>query len=256
MSARRDPLRELALLVKMPEAGARNISAHLLEHFDELEHFLPPGCTKAKLSGRTDDELAPELERRLRHHSQAQFGLRQEWARERARKAAAHLAMTASRTAETVTLDVPTLLGDLLLDRGADFVSFGLGDDVRVPVAIGTLVGVRRVLGRRGDLVAFVDSRALHFGWNGGRGGLRLWPQRVVSWATVLMVELPRRAVLATDAAPVLEPANPVPDTEAVPPIVESPPELPFPAAPVRPRARPARRGGSWLHEILFDLGW
>lgn len=247
-------VRELEWLVRRPEPGMANISAHLLAHFDELRPLLPQGITKADLVGIPDDQLAPELERRLRHRSQAQVELRQETARERAQGAATKLADTSSRRGEVFMLDVTTLLGDLVADRRIKHVSFELGGDTRVVIPLKTLVGVRQALGKRPDLFASVDRHGLHFRWKDGRGGLRLYSQPVESWSSLLTVELSRPALLG--------PVFPNTEAPSAPTLVEALKEEPTPkpsALPTRHAsarsARPPRRSGSWLHEILSNFG-
>jgi len=247
-------LRELEWLVRRPEAGMANISAHLVQHFDELQPCLPQGSSKTALVGVPDEQLAPELEGRLRRHTEARLEHRQETARERAQHAAARLSKTAHRKRKTFLLDVPTLLGDLLADRTIKTITFELDGDVRVTTPLRTLVRVRQALGKRDDLVAFVDEHGLHFRWKDGRGRLRFTSQPVDRWSTALPVEL----------SPPALPAPAVHHIEAscAPTLVEALNEepSPMPALPMRPSparsARPTRRGGSWLHDILSNLGF
>ena len=253
MPARRDPLRELEQLVRRPEAGATNIAAHLLEHHDELRVFLPAGWTRANLAGNPDEALAPALERRLRHHADAQLGLREEGNQDRARSAAMQLATTAGRTDRTVTLDVALLLGNLLVDRTVSHVSFELGDDARVPILRTKLLAVRKALGHRHDLTAAVDHQGLTFRWNGSRACLRLWPQPCTTCATVLIVDM--GAAHGADA-PHGDQDMPWTQPERSPVVEPPPPSLPFPEPSTRPPRPRQPRPGAWIGEVLHDLGW
>lgn len=231
-----------------------NISAHLVQHFDELQPFLPQGNSKTAIVGVPDEHLAPELEERLRRHTEARLEHRQETAQERAQHAAARLSKTAHRKSKAFLLDVPTLLGDLLADRKVKSIAFELGGSARVTVPLRTLVRVRQALGKRDDLVAFVDEDGLYFSWKNGRGRLRFTSQPVDRWSAALTVELLRPTLPALAVRHVEAPSAPT----LVEALNEKP--SPMPALPTRPSparsARPTRRGGSWLHDILSNLGF
>ena len=231
-----------------------NISTHLVQHFDELQPFLPQGSSKTALVGVPDEHLAPELEERLRRHAEARLDHRQVTARERAQHAAAMLSQTAYRKGKAFLLDVPTLLGDLLADRKVKSIAFELNGDVRVTVPLRTLVRVRQALGKRDDLVAFVDEDGLYFSWKSGRGRLRFTSQPVDRWSTALPVELSPPALPTPAVHHIKAPSAPT----LVEALIEEP--SPMPALPKRPSparsARPTRRGGSWLHDILSNLGF
>lgn len=247
--------RDLEWLVRRPEPGMANISAHLVQHFDELRSLLPIGVCKTDLVGVPDDKLAPELEKRLRRRAEALIEHRQGVARDRAGRAATRLRETSSRGGEIVMLDVGILLGDLLADRRVKDVSFDLDDELRVVIPLRTLVKVRQTLGKRADLVAFVDDHGLHFRWKDGRGGLRLYSQSVQAWSALLPVDLTPPALPA--------PVIPVVEAPRAPTLIEALKEEPAPQLPAMPpphpparSARPPRRSGSWLHEILSNIGF
>jgi hypothetical protein len=71
-SARRDPVRELALLVRAPEPGSNNLGGFLADNAGELAQELGVSASKLEAERIVDDEeLAPRIRQlleRARNH--------------------------------------------------------------------------------------------------------------------------------------------------------------------------------------------
>jgi hypothetical protein len=199
MSAQREPLRELARLLRAPEPGSTNLGFHLADHADVLAPLL--GTTPRDLRAGADDideVVAPKLLRRL---DSVERELRDECDRRRAEvsiRAANTLGATARWMEERAVLEVDLLLGDLLADKRMKFVTFADRENkLAVTVARWMLADVRPLRRIHIDLVAWVDAEGFHFRWRGGRGALN-WRPKVVptcAEATELTVTLRERRI-------------------------------------------------------------
>ncbi len=214
--SRRDPVRELQQLLRVPEEGAANIGAFLFEQAEALAPELGSSPEDLRASeGMPDEVVAPRLRARL--------GRRREVDRERqaledtelAMRAATVLGRTARWTEHGAVLDTDLLLGDVLVDREKKYVTFK-GEDFTVAVERDTLARAAMVRRIYLDVAACVDADGLHVRWRGGRGGYN-WKPRFVAPAD-------RERVL----------------TVALPPLVR--------AAVPRP--------GAWLGDLLVELGY
>jgi hypothetical protein len=219
-SARRDPLRELALLVRAPEPGSTNLGAFLADNASGLAQVLGvPAGNLQETSTLDDEELAPRVRRLLGRHRDALLQQDLDRRRQRSLEAAERLGGAARWTDLGAELDVDLLLGELLADRTRKWVSFTTdeGSATLIPRhLLAATVPLRRL---HIDLAAVVDPDGLHFRWRGGRGGYN-WRSHEVSPAfadTVLTVPLRPRT---------------------------------FTAQPER------RRGGAWIRHILSELGY
>ena len=214
--SRRDPLRELQQLLRVPEEGAANIGAFLFEHAEQLASALGSSPEDLRASVNMPDEVvAPRLRARL--------GRRREVGQEKkaledadvASRAATALGATVRWTEHGAVLDPDLLLGDVLADREKKYVAF-TGPDFTTAIERDTLARtsvLRRIFI---DVAAYVDAEGLHVRWRGGRGGYNWKPQVVVpaDRARVLTVEL---------------------------------------RAPARAAVR---RPGAWLGELLLEMGY
>jgi hypothetical protein len=200
-NAQRDPLRELALLVRAPEPGTSNLAAHAVENADvlgEVLHVLPKYLRG--LEGRDDDEVAPRLRRWLEVAGSAALDSRQARRATQSLRAASIIGDNPRWTDGRAVLDVNLLLGDLLADRTRVFLSFHLpGHEITVERrTLADVTFVRRVYL---DVVGFADADGLHFRWRGGRGGF--------NWKTQVVPAHQRDRVLdVTLRAPHLSPAR------------------------------------------------
>jgi|GEM_PF-3057650 hypothetical protein len=217
-SARRDPVRELALLVRAPEPGSNNLGGFLADNAGELAQELGVSASKLEAERIVDDEeLAPRirqlLERARNHHIVEHLGRR----RQRSLEAARRLGSTARWTEVGAELDVDVLLGVLLADRTKKWVSFDSQIDLKVVVPRHLIADAAPLRRLHIDLASFVDDKGLHFRWKGGRGGYN-WRSREVD---------------PCFADQVL-------------------------TVPLAPRAVPAhqRRRGQWVGEILREMGY
>ena len=214
--SRRDPVRELHQLLRVPEEGAANIGAFLFDHAEALAPALGSNPEDLRASADMPDEVvAPRLRARL--------GRRREMDRERqaledaelAMRAATMLGPTVRWTEHGAVLDTDLLLGDVLADREKKYIAFK-GEDFTVAVERDTLARAAMVRRIYLDVAACVDADGLHVRWRGGRGGYN-WKPRFVAPAD-------RERVL----------------TVALPPLVR--------AAVPRP--------GAWLGDLLVELGY
>jgi len=218
-SARREPLRELALLVRTPEPGTCNLGEYLADNAGELAQVLGTPAKKLETMRSLDDEhLAPFVRGFVQRARCQQVQGDLERRRQRSLDAASRLGATARRTDLGYELDVDVLLGEPLADRTKKWISFRDMEDFDVTVPrylIASTVPLRRL---HIDLAAFVDRHGLHFRWRGGRGGYNWLPREVhPSLADrVLVVGL-------------------------APKVVQIPER---------------RRGGAWLGHILQELGY
>jgi hypothetical protein len=264
-SARRGPVRELALLVRVPEAGTTNLGEFVATHADELAQALDADPHRLALARALDDEeLLPRIVQLLERARCGRVREDLDRRRERSIGAANRLGQTARWTDIGAELDVDDLLGDVLAERTRKWVTFeGGGLSVTVPRhLIASAVFVARL---HLDVAAYVDEHGLHFRWRGGRGHYNWRPQalRPGLEAHVLTIPLASKVVaVVLQAAPAVlrqrrrrpapepAPAEPAaadatPSEEGVGPAVVSTVAI----APER------RRGGAWLRDILREMG-
>jgi hypothetical protein len=263
-SARRDPVRELALLARVPEPGSNNLGEFVANHADELAQALDADPHKLALARALDDEeLLPRIVQLLERARRRR--VRDDLARrcERSIAAAIRLGQTARWTELGVELDVDLLLGEVLADRMRKWVLFeGEGLSVAVPQH---LIAASRFVGRQHlDLGAYADERGLHFRWRGGQGRYNWRSQAVRPGLEAHVLTVP----LAPEVVPVVVPelrverlhrvavAAEVPlDAAAANDVVCAEPD-PVPAVVPAVAAVPERRnGGAWIRDILRELG-
>jgi hypothetical protein len=219
-SARRDPLRELALLVRVPEPGSSNLGGFLADNASELAQVLELPVDKLEAARVIDDEeLAPHIRQVLKraHDQHVQRDL--ERRRLRSLEAAGRLGASATWTDLGAELDVELLLGELLADRTRRWVAFTTDQNVARVIPRHLLAGTAPLRRIHLDLASWVDAQGLHFRWKGGRGGYD-WVTREVPASVadlLLTVPLPPKTVIT------------VPER---------------------------RRGGAWLGHILKELGY
>jgi len=185
----RDPLRELAILMRAPEEGEHNIGVFVRENADALAASLGTDSKSLlKMALLPDALLAPNLQARLDHLRRLQR-LRES---ERAERAARELARTATWLDDRVVLDVEIVLGDLLADRSNRFVRF-VDDAFETAVLRASIAECRPLKRTFMDLVCFVNASGLAFRWRAARGRLNFYPQDVDTGAKALVVPLPTR---------------------------------------------------------------
>ena len=178
-SVQRDPLRELALLLRAPEPGSTNLTSHLTEHADVIgeELRIAPKYLRA-LEGQEDEHAAPRLRRWLETAEAAALESHHARRVERSVRAAGLLGDSVRWTELGGVLDIDTLFGDLLADKTRKYIVFGLpGSNVAIETR--TLARVAWLRRTFIDLAAWVDDEGLHIRWRGGRGGYNWKPQLV-----------------------------------------------------------------------------
>jgi hypothetical protein len=196
MSVQREPLRELAQLLRAPEPGSTNLGSHLADHANVLAPLLRTTPRDLRAGANDVDEVvAPKLLRRL---ESVERELRDECDRRRTEvsvRAAHALGATARWMDDRAVLEVDLLLGDLLADKRVKLVVFeDREDNVSVAVARWMLADVRPLRRIHIDLVAWVDAEGFHFRWRGGRGALN-WRSKVVpADAEAAMLTVPLRS--------------------------------------------------------------
>jgi hypothetical protein len=259
-SARHDPARELALLVRAPEPGSHNLGEFVASHADALAQALDADPHQLALARALDDEdflprVLQLLQRARRRHTERDFDRR----RERSIAAAVRLGQTVRWTELGAELDVDLLLGDLLSDRIRKWVTFE-GEGLSV-IITRHLIAATRIVGRQHlDLGAYVDERGLHFRWRGGKGHYN-WRSHIPRpglEAHVLTVPLAPKVVPVVMPEPRVERRRWVavatempPDVIAANDVAFADPE-PVPAIAAVPERR---KGGAWLRDILRELG-
>jgi len=214
--SRRDPLRDLQQLLRVPEEGACNLGSFLFTHADALAPAL--GSTPDDLRASVDmpDELvAPRVRARLVRRRELDQERKAQEDAEVAVRAATALGATVRWTEHGAVLDTDLLFGDVLADRQTKYISLK-GEDFTTAIERDTLA--RTVMLRRTflDVAAYVDAEGLHVRWRGGRGGFN-WKPRFVAPSD-------RERVLTVDLQPRV------------------------PAAVPRP--------GAWLGDLLQEMGF
>jgi hypothetical protein len=218
-SARRDPVRELALLVRAPEPGSSNLGGFLADNASALAQVL--GIPEHKLEEARildDEELAPRV-RQLFDRARSRYVQQDlERRRQRSLEAAQRLGATARWTELGAELDVDLLLGELLADKTKKWVSFADTGGIATIIPrhlVAAAVPLRRI---HMDVASYVNATTLAFRWRAGRGGYSWRPHRVDPrfHDQVLVVPLAPRVVI----------------------------QLPE-----------RRRGGAWLGQILKEMG-
>jgi hypothetical protein len=232
MTRPRSGLASLERALRAPEPGSRNLGQHLAEHGEYLAPLLgvEPGDLQA-LVALPDEDVAPRLKELFRRREEQRAS---RWAaamQECSLDAAQRLAGAATWHQGAAMLDVNVLLGGLLADPSRTHIAL-VSDAFRVNMPRQKLVEVGKVLLKQyTDLIAWADNAGLHFRWNRCRGGLNLFSQEIPARDVgyVLHVVIPRPA--------------------------EEKPQLSTPQRSTR-GPRNARRGGSWLGEILSQIGF
>jgi hypothetical protein len=219
-SARRDPVRDLALLVRAPEPGSTNLGEFLADNASGLAQVLGVAADNLEASAVIDDEdLAPRIRQLLQRARDRHVQQDLERRRQRSLEAAQRLGATARWTDVGCELDVDLLLGELLADRTKKWVSFTTDEGLSTIIPrhfISATAPLRRV---HIDLACWVDPTGLHFRWKGGRGGY--------NWAACEVDPRFHDQMLTVPLAPRV--------------VVHLPKR---------------RRGGAWLGTILKELGY
>jgi hypothetical protein len=218
-NARRDPVRELALLVRAPEPGSNNLGEFVANNGNELAQALGVNPLQLEAASALDDEdLAARVRPLLKRMRDRQVQQDLERRRARSLAAATRLGETARWTDLGAELDVDLLLGELLADRTKRWVAFHQPSGFRVTIARHLVAATAPLRRLHMDLAASVGAAGLHFRWRGGRGGYN-WRSAEVDQRfgdLVLTVLLAPRVAL---------------------------------------RVPERRRGGAWLGQILRELG-
>ncbi len=204
--SRRDPLRELQQLLRVPEEGARNLGAFLFDHADELAPALGSTPEDLRASAEMPDEVVAARDR-------VRLSRRREIDRERkaledsdvALRAATTLGATVRWTEHGAVLDTDLLLGDVLANRETKYLAFA-GPDFTTAIERDTLARAAPIRRLCIDAAASVDAVGLHVRWRGGRGGYNWKPQFVAPTdrMRVLTIELlapPTRAAVPRPGA-------------------------------------------------------
>ncbi len=125
-SARRDPLRELALLARAPEPGTNNLGEYVADNASELAQVLGIDPRWLEAARATDDEEVVSRIRQLLARARDQHVQQDlERRRQRSLEAAERLGATAVWTPDLgAQLDVDLLLGELLADRTKKWIAF------------------------------------------------------------------------------------------------------------------------------------
>jgi hypothetical protein len=219
-SARREPLRELAVLARAPEPGTCNLGEFLATNAGELAQVLGLDTSWLEAARATDDEdIAPRIRQLLGRARDRQVQQELERRRQRSLAAAQRLGATARWTDLGAELDVELLVGEILVDRTKRWVRFVAPDETFRTIIPTHLVAATRPLQRLHlDFAGWVDAEGLHLRWRGGRGGYNWRPREVHSSFEDRVLAVPLG-----------------------PKVVQM---------PVR------RRGGAWLGRILHELGY
>ncbi len=207
----RDVLRELVRLARVPEEGGHNVGPHLAEHANELAPVL--GTTAKDLergAAMTDEEIVPRLRAGLQHILAGRQEERARRAEEAANVAIGRLAGSVRWEEGRAILDERVLFSrDLWATRPKHAVL--ITDAFEVAVRRDLVIFARIALSGFLDTVAWVDSTGLHLRWRGGRGKLKLYPQKLKAHereaALVIALPAPYRALPPAAVRPTRQPA-------------------------------------------------
>jgi hypothetical protein len=263
-SARRDPVRELALLMRAPEPGSHNLGEFVANHADDLAQALDADPHKLALArALADEEFLPHITRLLERARDRRSRDDLDRRRERSIAASIRLGQTARWTELGVELDVDLLLGEGLADRMRKWIAFE-GEGLSVSVPRHLIAATRLVARQHLDLAAYVSERGLHFRWRGGKGRYN-WRSQAVRpglEAHVLTVPLAPKVVPVVMPEPRVERRRRVagatevlPDVTAANDVAFAEPELVPAIAPAIAAIPERRKGGAWLRDILRELG-
>jgi len=262
-SARRDAVRELALLARAPEPGTSNLGEFVADHADELAQALDVDPHKLALGRALDDEeLMPRILQLLERARGRKVREDLDRRRERSIAAAIRLGQSARWSELGAELDVDLLLGDVLADRTRRWLSFG-GEGLSVTIPRNLIAATIPVARQHLDLAAYVDEQGLHFRWRGGKGRYNWRSQGLRPGLEAHVLAVP----LAPKIVPVVVPEPRVPRPRRVQPVLEpvaadvaindlvggKPDAVPAFVPPVV-AAPDRRRGGAWLRDILREL--
>jgi hypothetical protein len=241
MSAQRDPLMELARLVRLAEPAAENIGHHLSEHEDVIVSVLGPRPEEMSVAKQAHDDISaavisPLLDRWYRQRLLSS----QRRARDRSLQTASILAERTRWMDGRAVLEPGLLLGELLADRRIRFVSFVLPEGSNVTVLRSMLASLARLAPRLTDLSAWIDAHALRFRWRQQRGGLNLLARAAsVRDEQVLRIVIP-------DASEVSPDPQHLPNGQRSEPFERAHSRVDY----------SRERAGAWLGEVLGELGW
>jgi hypothetical protein len=249
-STRRDPVRELVLLVRAPEPGTSNLGEFVAQHADELAQALDVDAHRLALARALDDEeLLPRIVQLLERARGRRVREDLDRRRERSIAAAIRLGQTVRWTELGGELDVDVLLGDVIADRTRKWVSFE-GEELSVVIPRHLIAATRLVAHQHLDLAAYVDEHGLHFRWRGGRGRYNWRPQSLRPGLEAHVLNVP----LAPKVEPIVLPEV-MPDATAANDVTCTEPESVPAVVPVAAAASERRRGGAWLRDTLRELG-
>jgi hypothetical protein len=220
-SARRDPLRELALLVRAPEPGSNNLGEYVADNAAELAQVLGIDPRWLEAARATDDEEVVSRIRQLLARAR-DHGVQQDLERRRQRslEAAQRLGATATWAPDLgAELDVELLLGELLADRSKRWIAFTTAEAVATIIPRHLIAAAAPLRRLHLDLASWVDPQGLHFRWKGGRGGYNWRAHEVHLWLADQVLAVPLRSKTVI-------------------------------------RVPERRRGGAWLRHILQELGF
>jgi hypothetical protein len=263
-SGRRDRVRELVLLARVPEPGTSNLGEFVANHADELAQALDADPHRLALTRALDDEeLQPRIVQLLERARGRKVSEDLDRRRDGTIAAAVRLGQSVRWTELGAELDVDLLLGDVLADRTRKWVSFdGGGLSVTIPRYL--IAGAVFVARQHLDLAACVDEHGLHFRWRGGTGRYNWRPQtlRPGLEAHVLTVPLASKVVaVVLQRSPVVRqrrrrPAlEPVLGEPAAPDVTPTEQGAELAVVPAVAAAPERRRGGAWLKDILREMG-
>jgi hypothetical protein len=245
-SARRDPVRELALLVRAPESGTTNLGEFVAHHADELAQALDADPHKLALARALDDEeVFPRIVQLLEQARRRRVRDDLDRRRERSIAAAIRLGQSARWTDLGAELDVDLLLGEVLADQTRKWVSFE-GEGLTVTIPRHLIAATRLVARQHLDVGAYVDEHGLHFRWRAGRGQYNWRPHVPRPGVEARMLTVPLAPRVVAQVLPEVTPSNDVISTEPDP----------IPTVVPAITAVPVRKGGAWLRDILRELGY
>ena len=173
-TARRDVLRELVQLVRVPDDGGSNLGPFLAANADELAPIL--STTPSDLEGShmlTDDQVLPRLRPRLERACLRAADGRSQRQADEAHVAAERLAAAVQWDSGRAVLPVPLFFARPLWSVPRQHAVV-VAEDFEVVVRREWMTDARAVIRKLAGTEVWVDRSGLHLSWCNNRGHLNL----------------------------------------------------------------------------------
>lgn len=183
--ARADLLRAFHVHARSVDPEGRTLGTFMRDHAQELaDAFGTTPAIFAEAPDLPDAELAPQARAWLEQQRVERVERQRREQRETARQAARRLGEGITWCGDRAVLDVPVLLGPVLVDATLRFVAFIFPSGIEVLIERTKLIDLARAVTTLGVVEGWVEVRGLFIAWMRGRGRILLYPQAVTAMPT------------------------------------------------------------------------